>query len=252
MILLRCLRLLFRMSSTSFYQNLPRRHRSQRDFWSGVWLDHDRPGEAVALLDAQGCSWRQSTTVDELKERNVLVENARDFQTNAKRTIGQALQRGRADLALGRWDWIAVRVHAGVVQRRVHFCQDFVADGMFEFLGFGVNFAPVQAQHFHQEKFDEAMSAQNVQGELLAAARQARAAARFVFDEPGFSERFDHAGGRTGDDVHGGGELAHRHQLIRRVLLLEVELLQVVLDGDAGHLFHIIRLADNCISSTSR
>ena len=53
---------------------------------------------------------------------------------------------------------IAVRVDAGMAEH-VDAFQDFVGDGVFAFLGLLVDLGPIQAEHFHEEQFDQSMAA---------------------------------------------------------------------------------------------
>ncbi len=120
----------------------------------------------------------ESGAIDELQKFRRLIDDPADFFGLVQRAIGQAAVRGWFEISLGGGDGIAMRVNLGVIEQRVDFGQDFFADGVLQFLGFGVDFGPIEAEDSYEEEFDEAMSAEDVEGELLAAAREADAAAR--------------------------------------------------------------------------
>jgi hypothetical protein len=102
-----------------------------------------------------------------------------------------------------------VGIDAGSAQEHVDFLEDFFGDGVFEVLGLLVDFGPVEAEDFHEEEFDEAVPAEDVEGELLACVGEPDAGAGLVIDEVGLGECLDHGGGGAGGDGHGGGEAAH-------------------------------------------
>lgn len=79
------------------------------------------------------------------------------------------------------------------------------------------------------------MTAEDVQGQLFAAARQFDASAGFVSDESGIGQSLDHGGDGAGHDTHGIGKAAHGDEIAGGVLLLQIELLEVIFNGDAGH-----------------
>jgi len=172
----------------------------------------------------------------ELQELGFLVQDARDFDGDLERTGDEGDGIAGGHMAGGGGDGVAVGVGAGVAEVFVDALEDFFGDGVFEVVGFVVDFGPVEAEHFDEEEFDEAVAAKDVEGELFAAAGESDAAARFVGDESGVGEGLDHGGGGAGDDVHESGEAAHGDGVFGGgVLLLEVEVLEVVFDGFAGH-----------------
>jgi hypothetical protein len=103
---------------------------------------------------------------------------------------------------------------------------------VLEFLGFIMDFGPVEAEVADEEKFDEAMAAEDVEGKLVAGGGELDTGARRVMDEAGIGEGFDHGGGGAGRDAERGGHLPHGYQthVGRERRLPQVDRLDVVLD----------------------
>jgi hypothetical protein len=106
---------------------------------------------------------------------------------------------------------------------------------VLEVFGLVVDFGPVEAEDFDEEELEEAVAAEDVEGELFAGLGEADTGAGLVVDEVGLGEGLDHGGEGSGGDGHGGGELAHRDEIVIDRLLFEVDLLEVIFDGAAGH-----------------
>ncbi len=107
-------------------------------------------------------------------------------------------------------------------------------NGMLEFLRFVMDFGPIEPEHADEKELDQAVSAQDVKGELLAGGGKAHALARFVADEAGIGEGLDHGGDGAGDDIHGGGKAAEGYE-IEPGLLFEVDAFDVIFDGAGRH-----------------
>jgi hypothetical protein len=110
-----------------------------------------------------------------------------------------------------------------------------IGDGVLEGFRLFVNFGPIEPEHSHEEEFDEAVSPQNAERELLALIGKTDAPAGLVLGEPRGGERLDHGSRRPGNDAHGGRQPSHQDHLALGCALLEVELLDVVFDGAGAH-----------------
>jgi hypothetical protein len=152
----------------------------------------DRFGGGFAAEDCNGCSGHQAVALGELQEFRALVQDAGDVLGRVQRAIGEAHSARFVDVAFGGGDWIAMRVGGWVAEQCIDPFEDPVGDCVFERICLGVNFGPIEFEDLHKEQFDKAMAAEDVEGELLAAAGEADAAARLVFDESGIGEGFDH------------------------------------------------------------
>src|SRR4051794_17215573 len=135
--------------------------------WAAIGMDHHRTRMWVALFDDEIRAGGQAATFHELEEGGVLVQHAGDAQWLIDRAIRQAGDGRWAQVSVGERDRIAVRIDTWPAEQRVDLLHHLVADGVLELLGLGVNFAPVQADYFHQEQLDETMAAKDVQRELF-------------------------------------------------------------------------------------
>ena len=132
----------------------------------------------------------------------------------------EGIGSNRRYVAGGGGDRIAVGIGRGVFEQGIDAGEEFFGDDVFEFLGFGVDFGPIEADGFDEEEFDEAVAADDVEGELFASGGEAYATARLIGDEAGIGEGLDHGGGGAGHDVNEGGEASHEDGFFGRALLL--------------------------------
>ncbi len=125
-----------------------------------------------------------------------------------------------------------MRVEFGVTQVGGYSSFKFLGDDVLQLFGIFVNLVPGIAQGFGQVALEQAMSANGLQGDLLAGRGQLHAAVALVVDQPrpGGGELLQHA--RDGCRRHcqlpgqGGGA---RHPR-RRLPLQLVDCLQIVLN----------------------
>jgi hypothetical protein len=130
-----------------------------------------------------------------------------------------------------------VGIDGGVAEEIVDFFQDMIGDGVLEHVGFVVDFGPIEFEDADEEEFEEAMAAEDVEGELLAAVGEFGAASRFVLDEAGIGQGLDHGSCGSGDYAHGGGEFAHGDDLSPAGALLQIKLLEIVFHGAGRHMW---------------
>jgi len=82
--------------------------------------------------------------------------------------LGEALQFLRGDFSLGGGDGSPCGSTLGCPRYASMRFKDFVGDRVFEVLGFVVDFGPVQAEDLDEEELDEAVAAEDVEGQLFA------------------------------------------------------------------------------------
>jgi hypothetical protein len=128
-----------------------------------------------------------------------------------------------------------VRIDWWPAQDLIDAFEHALRDDVFQFLGLLVDLGPVQAKHLHEEHLNESVPAQHVQRQLLATPRQPDPGTRLVIHEPGICECFNHNRRRARDHAHEGCQPAHGNQAAGMRLLLQVDLLEVILDGGAWH-----------------
>lgn len=165
----------------------------------------------------------------------VLIKDAGDLLRLAEGAIGEAHATRFVELAFGGGDGVAMGIGRGVAQEGIDALEDAIGDGVLQGVGFFVDDGPVETKDADEEEFHEAMAAEDVEGELLAAVGEADAAARFVLDQAGIGQGFDHRGGGAGDDAHDRSQAAHGHHLAIPAALLQINLLEVIFDGAGGH-----------------
>jgi hypothetical protein len=102
-------------------------------------------------------------------------------------------------------------------------------------LSFLVNFGPVESEDVDEEQFDEAMAAQDVDGELFSFFGEFAAGARSVAGEAGLCQDLYHRRSGSGGDCHDLRESAHGDDLAAVTLLFEEHPFDVIFDGRAGH-----------------
>ena len=123
----------------------------------------------------------------------------------------------------------------GVPQVSVDAIDEQIADRVLHVLGLFVDFGPIEVEGFGQEELDQSMPANHAQGQRRAGRGDADSFVRRVGRQPTFAQRFEHAGDRARRNAQGAGQLAggNGFALVRGAD--QVNRLDVVFDGQAGH-----------------
>ena len=91
----------------------------------------------------------------------------------------------RRQFTAGSGNRVAVRIDLGMPQQSVEFFHDLVGDGVLKLLSLLVDLGPIQAEHLHEEQFDQSVASQYVQGEVLSRRREENSATRLIVDQIG-------------------------------------------------------------------
>ena len=192
-------------------------------------------GLVAAVLDREDGAGGQTGGADEVEEFGLLVEDAGDDEFLAEGAVDEIHVAGRGDGAADGGDGVAVGIDGGVAEEGVHAFKHSFAGDVFPFLGFGVDFGPIEAEDLDEEELDEAVPAEDFQGGAFSEVGEADAEAGRIANEPSFGEAFDHGGGGARGDAYGRGEAPHGDVAFFLQFLFEVKLLEVVFAGARGH-----------------
>lgn len=156
--------------SASLYQEFGGRGEAEGESGGdGVTaFDEERFGLGVAVADVEAGAGGEVGVVGELEELRFLVEDAGDFDGGVEGAGDQGERIAGGEVTGGGGDGVAVGVGGGVSEEGIHAVEDLFGDDVFEFLGLFVDFGPVEAEVADEEEFDEAMAAEDVEGELVA------------------------------------------------------------------------------------
>src|SRR5690349_8890593 len=133
-----------------------------------VNFDGDHAGGGMVAGDAATTAERQADFGEEAEEVGRLIENARELEILADVDGPEGLRGRGLDRASGGWNRIAVRITFGIAEIGIDAIDEQIADSVFEVFGFAVDFVPAEVERPLQEEFDEAMAAEDAQGEGAA------------------------------------------------------------------------------------
>lgn len=216
-------------------KNFPGDVRTQRRHFSPLRTNLRGLGDVVPALHHRRRSRRKAAAVYKLQKRGLLVHHPRNAHRPIQFTVRKAHRRRFPHMSSRTGDRIPMRINTWPPQQIIDSLQNLLRDDMLQFLGLGMHLRPVQAQHLHEERFHQPMSPQYVQRQLLPPTGQPNPIPRLVIHQTGIRERLDHARCSPRNDSHARGQLPHAHQPIWRMLLLQIDLLQVVLDRAGWH-----------------
>lgn len=203
-------------------------------------LHGQEAGGEVAFEDTHGLAGEEAVGIGKLEELGGLVGDADDAEAFFDDASGECGVNLGIDFALAARDRIAVRIGRGMAEESVEAVEDFVRDGVFELLGFGVDGAPVHLEDVDEEGFDEAVFAEDIEGDAAALRSEAHALARAMLDVAGIGKGFDHRGDGAGNDGERFGEGAHGDEAVGAVALgKQQHVLEVIFNGARGHVGEI-------------
>lgn len=173
---------------------------------------------------------------EEVEKLGALVADFGDGEGLAGAGISEGGEvAGVFEEAVGVGDGGAVWVPGGVGELGLHVGEDFVGDGMFEDFGLVVDFGPVHVEAVDEVEFEDAVAAEDVEGEGAAGGGEADALAGLVVDEAGVVEGFEHGGDGAGGDAEALGEGAEGDEAVGGLFGEFPDVFGVVFDGGGGH-----------------
>src|SRR5437870_5114120 len=172
--------------------NLPAVHlERERPIGCGASHLDDRPGHESAVLEVPHHVGVQLEVFGQSLQHHPLAGAAGP----------QRDQVGVVDGVSGAGDRVAMDTGGGVVQDHRQALLDFVRDGVLPDLRLFMGAVPWEADHLHQEALGEAMTADDVPGELLAGGGESQLAAPDL-NEPVAAHPLHRLGDRSAADAH--------------------------------------------------
>src|SRR2546430_981197 len=178
-------------------------------------LDSGAGHEAAALELAQECG--------------VFVGHALHAHLLPRPAVAQGPVAQRAHLAGEAWDGVPVRVQLRPAEQLEDSSLHPLRDHVLESLGLVVDLVPGVAQHLDQEHLEQAVVADELEGDLPAFLGELLAAVPVVLDQALCGEPRDHLAYRRGRDAQPLRQLSCRHRPL--VAAQQVEGLEIVLLG---------------------
>ena len=172
-----------------------------------------------------------------VEQVGIVLVDAEDADAGAGLGRGEGGHGEVGEAALRIGDGVAVGVGGGASEVGIDLVEEFVADGVLEALGFIVDLGPIEREDADEEGLDQAVAADDAEGNGSAFGRELDSGVTLVADEFVGREPLDHGGDGAGSDGEGVGDIACRGLVGRGAGLKEEDGLEVVLDGDGGRGF---------------